>query len=412
MRWISCTRITRGWLSSRLVPARTYLALVVAMLALALLSGCNVGDEPTPTPEVVEGPRADDEQAAEKLGFPSTATKNTIRVGGGDATADAAGVATAVFPGTSQSTRPTAVVLVDKDDWQAGVTASALAASPIGAPILVSDGDELSPVTKDALQRLDPRGSDLSKDAQVIRIGAAPPRPEGFKTAVIEGKDPYDRAAAIDRFFSAAKGRPSRNVIVASGEEAEFAMPAAAWAARSGDTVLLTKKDELPEATRKALTEHEKPNIFVLGPESVISPKVAVALEKLGKVNRIEGPDAVENAIEFARYGKGKFGWNIRAPGYNFTLAGTERPLNAAAAAALATNGTFAPLLVTDRADPLPEALESYFLSLQPGYENDDPGQAVYNRVWILGDASQVSVKAQARLDQVAQLIPVQAGVP
>ncbi|MEJ7788321.1 MAG: cell wall-binding repeat-containing protein [Thermoleophilaceae bacterium] len=387
---------------------RFFLTLL-AMLALAVLSGCNVGDEPTPAPEVVEGPRADDEQAAEKLGFPSTATKNTIRVGGGDATADAAGVATAVFPGTSRSTRPTAVVLVDKDDWQAGVTASALAASPIGAPLLVSDGDALSPVTADALRRLDPRGSDLSKDAQVIRIGDVPPRPRGFKTAVIEGKDPYDRAASIDRFFSAAKGRPSKRVIVASGEESGYAMPAAAWAARSGDTVLLTKKDELPEATRKALAEHEKPNIFVLGPESVISPKVADALRKLGKVNRIEGPNEVENAIEFAR---DKRLWNIQAPGFNFTIAGTKRPLDAAASAALATNGTFAPLLVTDQADPLPEALESYFLSVQPGYENDDPGAAVYNRIWILGDSSQVSVKSQARLDQVAQLIPVQAGVP
>ena len=391
--------------------ARTYPALV-ATLALALLGGCNVGDEPTPAPEVAPGPVSNDEEASEKLGFPSTATKNTIRVGGGDATSDAAGVATVVFPGTSQSTRPTAVVLVDKDDWQAGVTGSALAASPIGAPILVSDGDELSPVTADALKRLNPRGSDLSKDAQVIRIGSKPARPEGYKTAVIEGKDPYERAAAIDRFFSAAKGRPSKDVIVASGEESAYAMPAAAWAARSGDTVLLSKKDELPEATRKALAEHEKPNIFVLGPEAVISPKVEDALKKLGKVERIEGPDPVRNAIEFARYKKGSFGWNIEAPGFNFTIAGTDRPLDAAASAALATNGTFAPLLLTDSPDPLPEALENYFLSVQPGYENDDPGSAVYNRVWILGDTSQVSIKAQARVDQVTQLIPVQAGAP
>lgn len=393
--------------------ARTYLALALLVALAALPAGCEVGDDSSPAPEsAVPGPRASDEEADEKLGFPATATKNTIRVGGGDAISDTAGVASAVFPGTSQSTRPTAVVLVDNDDWQAGVSASALAASPIGAPILVSDGDELSPVTSDALERLDPRGSDLSKDAQVIRIGDQPPRPEGFKTAVIKGKDAYERSAAVDRFFSAARGRPSRDVVVASGEQPEYAMPAAAWAARSGDSVLLTKKDELPDATRRAVAEHEKPNIFVLGPETVISEEVATELAKLGKVSRIEGPDPVENAIEFARYEKGGFGWNIRAPGYNFTLASTERPLDAAASAALATNGTFAPLLVTDDADPLPEALESYFLSVQPGYENDDPGQAVYNRVWILGDDSQVSVAAQARIDQVTQLIPVQAGTP
>ena len=60
----------------------------------------------------------DDEEAAEKLGFPSSATRNTVRVGGSDAAADAAGVAGALFPATGDADRPTAVVLVDQDDWQ------------------------------------------------------------------------------------------------------------------------------------------------------------------------------------------------------------------------------------------------------------------------------------------------------
>ena len=64
--------------------------------------------------------KADDEQAAEKLGFPSTATRNTVRVGGGDAAADAAGVASALYPSTGEGDRPTAVVLVDQDDWATG----------------------------------------------------------------------------------------------------------------------------------------------------------------------------------------------------------------------------------------------------------------------------------------------------
>jgi len=386
-------------------------ALALALALVAGLAGCSLGEDDDGPPQLGPGPASDDEQAAEKLGFPSTATKNTIRVSGGDAAADAAGVAAAVFPGTSDSTRPTAVVLVDKDDWQAGVSAAALMANPIGAPLLVSDGDELSQVSEDTLARLDPKGSDLSQDAQVIRIGEEPARPEGYKTAVIKGADPYERAAAIDRFFSAAKGRPSRDVVIASGEQAEFAMPAAAWAARSGDSVLLTRRDELPEETRKALAEHEKPNVYVLGPESVISEDVATELEKLGKVTRIEGDTPVENAIEFARFAEGDFGWGIKVPGYNFTLANTARPLDAAASAALATKGVFAPLLLTDDAEELPRPLELYLLSVQPGFDQD-PGQAVYNRIWILGDDSQVSVEAQARLDQITELIPVQATAP
>jgi len=393
------------------VRLRTPLALLLA--AAAGLGGCSLGDEQDTPPPLAPGASSDDKEAVEKLGFPSVATKNTVRVSGGDPASDAAGVASAVFPGTSDSTRPTAVVLVDKDDWQAGVTAAALMANPIGAPLLVSDGDELSEVSKDTLDRLDPKGSDLSRDAQVIRIGAQPARPEGYKTAVIEGKDPYERAAAIDRFFSAAKGKPSTSVVVASGERAEFAMPAAAWAAHSGDSVLLTRKDELPTETRKALAEHEKPDIYVLGPAEVISEKVITDLKKLGKVVRIEGDTPVENAIEFTRYdaGRGDFGWGIEVPGYNFTLANTARPLDAAASAALATKGVFAPLLLTDSAESLPKPLERYLLSVQPGYE-DDPGQAVYNRVWILGDETQVSVATQARLDQVTELIPVQANAP
>ena len=386
-------------------------SLALLLVALTGLAGCSLEDDDGTPPQLGAGPQSDDEKAVEKLGFPSTATKNTIRVSGGDAAGDAAGVASAVFPGTSDSTRPTAVVLVDKDDWQAGVTAAALMANPIGAPLLVSDGDELSEVSNDTLERLDPKGSDLSRDAQVIRIGDEPPRPEGYKTAVIEGKDPYERAAAIDRFFSAAKGKPSSSVVVASGEEAEFAMPAAAWSAHSGDSVLLTRKDRLPEETRKALAEHEKPDIYLLGPTAVISGKVEEELKKLGKVKRIEGETAVENAIAFARFDDGGFGWGIEVPGYNFTVANTSRPLDAAASAALATKGVFAPLLLTDADDALPKPLELYFLSVQPGFE-DDPGQAVYNRVWILGDETQLSVEAQARLDQVTELIPVQANAP
>ena len=82
----------------------------------------------------------------------------------------------------------------------------------------------------------------------MIRIGDTPPKPSGLKTAVIEGKDPYERAAAIDRFVSAAKGRPSNELMVVSGERADWAMPAAAWAARKGDSVLMTRRDSHPRA--------------------------------------------------------------------------------------------------------------------------------------------------------------------
>jgi hypothetical protein len=396
--------------------ARPAALLLVLVLGLA---GCTSddgdtgdrnanGDGPPLAPQV--GATSEDEEAAEKLGFPSTATRNTIRVGGGDAAADAAGVAGALFPATGDDDRPTAVALVEQDDWVTGIAASVLAGDPISAPLLLSDGDSLPAVTEEVLGRLEPTGSDLAKDAQVIRVGRQVARPEGLRTAVVEGDDAYERAAAIDRFVSAARGAPSGAVVLYSADSAEWAMPAAAWAARSGDAALPVASESIPPPIRKALASHESPDVYLLGPEKVISEKVAEQLKKgrlARSVNRIEGPTPVENAIAFARYQRDDFGWGVVVPGYNFSVASSSRPLDAAAAAALGTNGVFAPLLLSDQAEELPRPLERYFLSVQPGYE-DDPGDAVYNRVWILGDDEAISVAQQAAIDRITELVPVE----
>jgi len=391
---------------------------VTALLAALSAGGCSLGDDSERPPQL--GARGSDDDANVKLGFPSTATKNTIRIGGGDATADAAGVASALFPATGEGNRPTAVVLLDADDWQGAVTGAALAGPPIGAPLLLTDGDSVPAVTQDTLDRLKPKGSDLSKDAQVIRIGRDTARPGGLRTAVIEGDDAYERAAAIDRFASAARGRPSANVIVASGESAEWAMPAAAWAALSGDSVLLTTRERVPDSTLKALREHEKPNIYLLGPRQAISAAVERQLRKEGRVRRIQGPTPVRNAIEFASYERGEFGWGIAQSGHNFTIANVDRPADSAAAATLTARGVPSALLLTDDADELPRPLDFYLRNVQPGYEDPvgrrggglDPRDVAYNRVWILGDDKAVSVAQQARIDEITDLIQVQVNAP
>src|SRR4051794_23284138 len=108
------------------------LAAVLVLLSL-LLSGCLGGggsnDAPSPQERAekgtpVLGQSGDEKPAGPALGFPVFATKNTTRVGGADPVADAAGVAQAVFPSRSKDTRPQAVVLVDPDDWRAGIAAA------------------------------------------------------------------------------------------------------------------------------------------------------------------------------------------------------------------------------------------------------------------------------------------------
>jgi ell wall binding domain 2 (CWB2) len=303
-------------------------------------------------------------------------------------------------------------VLVDKDNWQGGVAASVFAGTGIGAPILLSDGGDLPAVTEDTLGRLDPQGSDLTKDAQVIRIGSRPPEPGGRKTTTIDGDDVYELASEIDRVHAVSTGEPSDDVMIASGERAEYSMPAAAMAARSGDAVLFTEANELPDATIAALKRHEKPDVFIVGPETVVGREVEKKLKPLARrLQRVEGPTPVQNAIEFARFQSGSFGWGASVPGQNYTLASTSRPLDAVGAASLATNGVFAPLLLTDDPDTLPRSLESYLLDVQPGFESD-PRLSVFNHVWILGDEDTVSIEQQGRIDEVTALIPVQINEP
>jgi hypothetical protein len=167
----------------------------------------------------------------------------------------------------------------------------------------------------------------------------------------------------------------------------------------------------IPPATRQALAQHAKPNIWVLGPPSAVSDAVLKQLRKLGKVHRIQGPSPVQNAIAFTRFGSHGFGWDINTPGQNFTLASTSRPSDAAAAGALASGGVYAPLLLTDIAATLPPSLDNFFQDVQPGYQGN-PNTGVFNHVWILGDDSTVSVAAQGRLDTITQLVPVEAQNP
>jgi putative cell wall binding repeat protein len=395
---------------------------LAALLAVALvsLSGCSGLNEhghgrgATPTgkgapPQI--SAESGSKSATEELGFPVTATKNTTRVAGADTVADVAGAVSAVFPATAGDNRPHAVAIVDKGNWPDAIAASVLMAKPLGIPILLSDRGKLPAVSGDVLARLKPTGSPLAQNAQIVRIGDGAAQVPGYRTAIVPGTDIYEVAAGIDRFFSVARAKPSPDVVVASGQQAGFAMPAAAWAARSGDTVLFVTQNSIPAFTRSALRRHSHPRIWVLGPSSAIGSSVVKALGKYGSVRRIDGITPVQNAIAFTRFQSHGFGWGITTPGQNFTVASTGRPADAAGAAVLATAGVFAPLLLTDRADPLPSALENYFLDVQPGFQSN-PNAGVFNHVWILGDAGTLSVSAQGRLDTITELVPVQSQQP
>jgi hypothetical protein len=390
-------------------PMARRLPVLLALLAAACgVTSCGrddgaIGGARGGAPPPVLGAHGDDGgDAAAELGFPAFATKNTLRVGGADAVADAAGVALATFP----SQAPDAVALADARDWRTGVLASMLAAAPVRAAVLLTDGSSLPDATRTALERLAPRGAAAIGGAQVVRVGAGTARPDGLRTRDLGGRDVFALGRAVDALQAAAAGRPSDRVVLVPAADPAIAMPAAAWAARSGDAVLFTERDRLPDDTRRAIAARQQPRIYVLGPPSAISDAVLAQLRGLGTVRRIGDADPVRNAIAFARYSDSGFGWGVTDPGHGFTFARADRPGDAAASALPAAHGQYAPLLLVRDPRRLDPALESYLLDVQPGYTRD-PVRGVYNRGWILGDDRAISVAAQARIDALLEIQPV-----
>jgi hypothetical protein len=358
----------------------------------------------SPTAEATT-PEALEAQSHEELGYPEFATNNTTRVGGADPTSNAAAVALAVFPSQTPEQRPEAVGLIDEGDWQAAIAASVLMAAPIRAPLLISGAEEVPEATEEAIRALDPAGSGAAHGAQAFAIGEAA-SPDGLQTTRVHGAGP-EGAAAILNLRDSLFGGPPKHIIVAPASKPQFAMPAAAWAARSGDPILYANVESLPKATIQALRQHPTVPVYVLGPSSAISSKVVRQISAVDKrVRRVSGEDPVSNAIAFARYSDGGFGWNVNDPGHGFVVARSDSPLDAVAAAPLSASGTWGPLLLTDSTDTLPPALREYLLDVKPGYTTD-PTRAFYNHVWVIGDQDAIDVTQQAEIDELAELAKI-----
>jgi hypothetical protein len=311
------------------------------------------------------------------------------------------------------------VTLAPTDDWQAAIASAVLMAPPIGAPILLSGGSSLPSATAGALATLAPTGSSAIYGNQLIGVGDVP-RVSGLRATSISASGPFALAAAIDQYVSAIADKPASEVVIASADDPAYAMPAAGWAAESGDPILFVTYSTVPAATRQALLSHQRPHIYVLGPPSVISDSVLSQLRSYGTVKRVGAADPAANSVSFAIYRDppcafgqpcahvpGSFGWAMRSPGHGYVLINSHRPLDAVAAAPLSASGDYGPQLLLDDASKLPPPVLSFFLNYAtPGYTQEGPTAAVYNHGWVIGDQRAVSVPVQAEMDSLLEVVP------
>jgi hypothetical protein len=341
-------------------------------------------------------------------GAAGTSTKNTTRIGGASAAADAAAVARVVYPGVTPAGRPEAVLLVDVRDWPAALAASVLEGPPLRAPLLYTEGIVLGGAAERALSALAPAGAPALGGAQAIRVGEAA-APGELRLRSLGGGEPAQLATQIERLQAALRGRPPRRVIVTAWDAPPaMTAPAAGLAALTSAPILFVRRAQVPQATRAELASLRRPSIYVVGSSSVVSGAVLAQLSHLGAVTRIAGAhdDAPSTAVAVARFSDGSFGWGAQEAGHGFVFASASRPLDAPAAAALASSGDFAPLLLLEAGGAIPPAVSEYVSDLQPGYPASGPVHGVYNHGWLIGDTHAISAATQAQLDAMLQISP------
>lgn len=344
-------------------------------------------------------------------GTAATATRNTTRLGGANAFADAAAVARAAYPGLTASTKPRAVVLVDASDWPAALAASALASAPLGAPLLYGEDGRLPRTSEQALQALHPTGASALGGAQLILLGASVQAPAGFRAQGSNAREPYALAASVAKLLTVVRGRqPSQAIVVNIGGPPALAMPAAGLAAQSGAPILFVSSAGVPPATAAELQSLGKPTIYTVG-TSAIAQRTLGELARFGPVKRAEaspGEDVTPtgNAIAAARFSDGSFGWGVREAGHGLAFANAARPFDAPAAAILSATGDYAPLLLLEDATGVPSPLSHYLSDIQPAAPRSQPVKGVYNHGWLIGDERAISAETQAELDAMLQIVP------
>jgi hypothetical protein len=327
-------------------------------------------------------------------------TRNTSRLGGADPVTDAAAVASAVNPGLTAASRPQAVVIASQNEFPVALAAAVLAAALLGAPLLYSESSAVPAATAQALEAMKPKGAAVLGGARLIQVGAAAV-PGGYSTHTLPAREIFSAAVEIERLTEGIQGRPPRRVLVVNAEgPAALAMPAAELAAQSGAPILLVSSTSIPPPTRALLAGLGKPAIYAIGPTAAIGEPLLGELGHFGRVKRIAGTSAAENAIAVARFSEGTFGWGVHESGHGLVFANASRPLDAPAAAPLSSSGDFAPLLLLESATAIPPPLTTYLEDIQAAYSAQvSPVRALYNHGWIIGDETAISAATQAELD-------------
>ncbi len=283
----------------------------------------------------------------------TTSLKNITRLNTNDPLQMAVLTSQTIWPATHKENQPGAIILVPVNEWQLGIASADLIHHPNNGPILFIEKEKVPEMTLKEIKRLNPLGTKDGTQIMVMGdVGASIlEQLKEYKVKQIKETDPAIFAKDVDKEYADITGSYPNSVIVGSSEEEGrlYTTPAVNWISHMPEPLLYTEKNKVPEATIEALKmRKDKVNIYVLGPEKIVSKEVERELSKYGKVTRISGETPVENSIAFAKFKdeKTKFGWGFTKPGHGLSFVSSETPDLAIAGAPFSHMGKHAPVVL------------------------------------------------------------------
>lgn len=288
------------------------------------------------------------------LAVPAQADVVVSRAAGSDR------IATAVE--ASENFRSTAsdALLTTAFSYPDALAAGALA-HRLDAPLLLTSPDVLPPAVADELARLRVTTVWVLGGPGAVSDGVERQlRDMGVTVRRLAGDSRYETAREI---AVAAGPSVTGEVVLALGEHAD---PQRAWpdAVASGalaatpDQVptLLTRQDELPEATVEGLAALRAREVIILGGGGAISQDVEDRLQALGyATRRIAGSSRYDTSVALAEEALGRFGDDARPAVF---ASGSAYPDALSAGSLAASLG--APLMLVPPSSQLPAASEHF----------------------------------------------------
>ncbi|MFO0704940.1 MAG: cell wall-binding repeat-containing protein [Candidatus Andersenbacteria bacterium] len=221
------------------------------------------------------------------------------------------------------------------------------------------------------------------------------------------GADRYETAVRVSEFEFGGQGFADK-IVIASGENFPDALVAAPLAAKLHAPLLLTRRDALPEITRRNLKwvfngkKDTEPDVFVIGGENVISQSVIDAIKAQNaniNVTRIQGKNRSETSTNVAN----QMGWPAvqRVAIVNGTKF-ADAVIASAPASDKAVDPNLIPILLNISAQSLDPIIKS---ALEDGFKNGLTTIDIFGGAQVLNPLLEQEIRDLATSHGVAATI-------